>query len=274
MAFFLSAASVARANGAMGLAFERWEVGVWLAYVAVTVVFEAWFIGRRAEISIARAIWISVWANLLTGVFGVLLCSSIGAPALHGSLFGPPTDPNPFMTTVALLSISAVPTAILESAVWQKATKPVPQGLIGRVYLAHVLGIMIGLVVVLLPNNPHRVTVGQAVWARNNVVSQHLQSLESQIREKDRIPVLLNGLRPDVDLPKEFWKALSTPEYGRFAMRATREYPWVWNTALSGKSLTGGEDDWRWLARPIVPGPFRQIEVNTATGEVSWRWRE
>lgn len=272
LALGLSVPAVGSANASMGLAFERWDVGVWLAYVGIMVLFEAWFIGLR-WLPGGKALLFSLAANLATGVIGVLFCGAIASPFLHGALVGTRSSPNPLGETILLLAVSAVPSAAIELAVWQRLARRVevnPEVHLGkRVWLAHALGVLIGLIVVLSPDDPHKVATMFATSERRWVIIKHIDDIEREIRRSGRLPEIRAGARPGFNFPDEVWAAFSIPEFDRFATGPSREIPWEWNTALSGRALTKGEDDWQWLARR--PGGSMRVELNLANGEIQVR---
>ena len=151
------------ANGAMGLGLEQWDPGIWLTYVAVMIVYEAWAIGRWLRFGWWASLAISLGANALTGV-----CCGLGglaAPFLHTPFVGSIANPNPLLGSVALLAVFALPSALVETAVWATIAKRLfePLGkpsLLSRVLLVHAIGVPLGLAVLILPARPYLGTEG------------------------------------------------------------------------------------------------------------------
>jgi len=76
----LALATSASANAAMPYAYQIFAFRPWFVYVAVTILFEAWFIGRHGlGDSWLKSMGLSVLANLISA------CTCIwGSGAFHG----------------------------------------------------------------------------------------------------------------------------------------------------------------------------------------------
>lgn len=110
----LALAATASANAAMGLGLEMFSMETWAIYVIVTLVFEAWFIGRFFKRSWPASLGISIFANFVTG-FG---CISLCAVGLHQTFVGSRLNPNPFLNAVVLFTVFGFGSALIESIVW------------------------------------------------------------------------------------------------------------------------------------------------------------
>jgi hypothetical protein len=141
------------ANGAMGLGLEMFQFDYWLVYVVVTVLFEAWWIGRRIGLSWPGSLAISVFANAITA----LVCPFLLTPALHGTFVGTTLDPNPFGNALALFLGFGLISALLETVIWKPTSKVSNSGgLLWRSLTAHLIGVFMSLAILLIPAQPYR----------------------------------------------------------------------------------------------------------------------
>lgn len=249
----------ASANGAMGLGLEMFELNYWFAYVGVTVVLEAWLIGRWLGQSWPISLGLSVLANLFTGV----ICGGWGfcAPALHTIFVGDPVNPNLFLNAVALLLIFAVPSAIFESFIWNRARKEAHEGkVILRSVFVHLATVPVGLAILLIPAEPYRGIVGDRYILRHDIE----KAIIGYVADKEHAPTqsdpkkLIEELQPylrEGSREKAIY-GLYRQDRGRFNMGERWKYPVEVNKAVLGKRVKlEGEDapeQYEWLLR--LPG--------------------
>jgi len=283
VALLFALAAFASANGAMGLGLEQWALTYWFAYVAVTVLFEAWMIGGWLKMRWGWALWISLLANLFTGT----LCGAGGlcAPALHGQLVGSGVNPDPLLNAVALLSLYAVPSALVESIFWGRGVaKRSPRivsdwRIVGRSILVHALGVPLALAVLLIPERPYIGLEAFTSFHRQFALSKLATVIRESGSSDQRLPrfstpeeqAALLAQVPDVP---DMWAALYTPDFRRFDRGEAKRKPWVWDTSLSGHTIGDqapgfGHSDWRFILRaPVDDLLWRGIAVNLPDGDV------
>jgi len=143
---FFSLAAIALANGAMGLALEIFPFGIWIVYVIATIILEAWMIG----VYLGRSWWESItWSLAFNSITAFCCAGGIFAPFLHQMV----VDGNPFLWTVEILSIYGLISAIVEGVMWRFALRATtPSKVERRAVLAHVCGIPLALVILLIPD--------------------------------------------------------------------------------------------------------------------------
>jgi len=241
----------------MGLGLEQWDLTYWFVYVAATVVMEAWFIGRWIGLPPIKSELASILGNLITG----LCCGSGGliAVGLHSTFVGSQLNPNPFMNAVVLLTGFAIPSALVEALVWKlfaRGASAASDGrIVGGTLLAHLLGIPLALLILLLPSRPYvgleRITARSRLrFTLVHAMKIYLgEGIEKDNRVPDLDPARLEArLRSDSDL-QDGWAALYQPDFERFDMGEMRRKPLEWNRALVGKEFGGDKTNWQWLAR-------------------------
>ncbi|MFN8220896.1 MAG: hypothetical protein U0S12_12290 [Fimbriimonadales bacterium] len=118
-----------------------------MAYVVVTIIFEAWLMGRWLSLPLRVSLPLSLLANTLTGFLG-LAC---GAPFFH-EMSG---HPRPFLFAVGVLTIFAFPSALVEAFVWLASKRKAYQSYVPAIVAVHLIGIPIALVVLLIPSLPY-----------------------------------------------------------------------------------------------------------------------
>lgn len=267
----------ALANGAMSLALSIFVWPIWLVYVGAMVFFEAFWIGRALKMPFQEAIKKSLQANLVTLILGAIF-SGIFGYMLYGC-FGTYFNPNPLAQSILLLTLGGLVSACIEAPFWKTW-----QGTPWRASLAaHLLGVPIALLILLLPPQPYTGLQGQAAWRRNKILDAPLLSaLREELSEQESFPnvstfpELLEKLRPRlhyqgyVDAP-DLWAVAYRPDYHRFDTGERRRNPVEWNAALAGKRRKDlPELVWviRWhesLGQPYVRGWIYQ----SRSGELS-----
>lgn len=239
-AILIAVPSAALANAAMGLGIEIFDLNYWGAYVIATVVLEAWMIGRWLKKSWAASMGISCIANFVTA----FTCWSICPVFFHWTLVGSSVDPNPFVNSILLLLICGAISALCEMFVWHISTgrKNIEGRLIGRTFLAHLAGIPLALMILLIPEHPYRgterLTAMYRRWRLPYALKTRLLSLiDNPIPRAKSLPELWTQLpssgRPDEDI------LIYYPSFKRFATCDSRDIPiGEWNTSLGGKPPT------------------------------------
>ena len=261
------------ANGAMGLGLEMFDIGFWLAYVAVTIFFEAWFIGRWAGIPWSRSLGISVLANSITGI----CCPQLAAVGLHTPFVGSNLNPNPFWNAVVLFTGFGVISSVIEFVVWGLFVKN--KSFMVRSLTGHLIGVPISLAILLLPSHPYRGLELMTTYQRRLAMERWAKrDLMSKIQEAEKIPdfesveAAINSTRTD-DFERDFWASAYVPSYERFSTGEGRQLPLEWNRSLNGVRLDGEEEKWIWLIRPPDRlKPSRWIEVDMSSGSVRGRY--
>ena len=103
----------AQADGAMSLALATFTWPMWLAYVVVTVLWEAYALGRWLGLPLGRSLRLSMWANFVTAILGGIPSGILSYSFL--GLFGSVLDPNPFGQTLILFTLFGIGSALIAS---------------------------------------------------------------------------------------------------------------------------------------------------------------
>jgi len=211
----------------------------WGAYVVVTVVFEAWMIGRWMGRSWPVAIGISIIANVVTA----FMCTNLGAVFLHADS----VNPNPFLFTLVAFTAFGVLSSYIESFAWRLAkSAELPRRPVALQSLyAHLLGVPIGLAILLIPARPYQgIEATCWIW-RRQYVAHHLPERIDQFLSdgKARLPTattlveLWHALPPTSGESTGVEVAAYKPKFGRFSFGRDAGRPIAeWNTALNGKT--------------------------------------
>ena len=145
--------TAARANGAMGLALAIFAWTPWFCYVVVTIVFEAIALGRWLRVPLGRALLVSLGANFVTAVIGGsisgILCALFG-------FYGERLNPNPFGQSLLLFTVFGIVSAIIEAYCWMRATSFRRSAVVLPSLIVHLLGVLTGLAILLVPARPYR----------------------------------------------------------------------------------------------------------------------
>ena len=238
-------ATPAHANGAMGLALTIFDWRTWLIYVAATVLFEAWALGKLLQVPARKALGCSVGANLLTGL--------LGASCLGMFAYGSPwnrLNPNPFLHTLALFVVYGILSALIEVLLWGSATKLPLSGrqIVLRSVGVHLLGVPLGLAILLAPARPYRGLEMQVHYNRQ-LVFQSLsvrRALDHYLSRHHCLPPAksygeaLEMLRPYLEewaaREPDLWAAAYQPVYHRFDTGEARRGPMMeWNAQLAAQ---------------------------------------
>jgi len=280
--------SAARADGAMGLALATFAWGPWLAYVVVTVVFEAAAMGRWLRVHLAAALSCSLRANLLTallgGFFSGIACVFIG-------FYGNEMNPNPFGRTLWLFTLFGSVSALVEASVWRRAVPngagpvggatPRRRDVLARCWLVHLAGVPLGLAVLLLPARPYP-GLEQQVYATRIFFFQQRQlrdALQTYVDDHRALPAarsygeLLQRLRPGLGRYADdpgLWAAAYVPDYRRFDTRERRRHPIEWNPRAGGYRLPDDPTGPLWLVRSRYFGGSFEGLVLEPGGWVKW----
>ena len=257
----LVSASPAHANGAMGLALATFDWGPWFAYLAVTVLFEAAVLGRWLQVPFGRAIWTSVFANLLTAVIAAPFTGILSDLFLFA--FGSQLNPNPFCETLLLFTIFGVFSAVIEAWPWiypaRRSGQPRSR-VLGRSLAAHLIGVPLGMVVLLAPARPYHGLEMQVAAQRDNWLRpQVIVALGSYIEEHHALPPgptygdVLEQLRPRLgrfSADPGLWAAAYSPDYHRFDLSEMKRGPMVeWNASAAHIKVRPDEIKRVWLIR-------------------------
>lgn len=274
----LAMAASALANGAMGLALEMFEFKTWFVYVAAMLIIEAWMIGRWIGVSWPASFGLAISANAFTA----FCCPSVLTPFLHYSMVGTQANPNPFWNAVALLTGFAFVSAFFESFFWVwSAHKRQKEWVMWRVLLAHLLGVPLALVILLIPPRPY---VGLEAFARAKrraILRAAMKSLKwdmsehpmPDVKTSEDLVILYSRTSFYKDVP-DTWAAAYDPEFSRFATGEDRRIPFELNRALIGKSAKDVKSR-TWLLRlkradgsvqgyvvtPVGSGNFHYVEI-------------
>jgi hypothetical protein len=270
--FLVSQPIVVLANGAMGLGLEMFDIGFWFAYVAITIVFEACFIGRWAGIPWSKCLGISILANSITGV----CCPQLAAVGLHTPFVGSNLNPNPFWNAVVLFTGFGVISSVIEFTVWSLFVKNKP--FMVRTVTAHLFGVPISLAILLIPWHPYRGLELVTTYQRRFAIERWAErDLQAKIQETEQIPDFetveeaINSTRTD-NFEPDIWASAYIPSYNRFSTNEGKQKPLEWNRSLNGVRLGGDEEKWVWLIRPpINHKSARWIEVDLSTGSIRGR---
>lgn len=233
--------AAAYANGAMALALSLFAWPLWLIYVAAMVLFEALWIGRALGMPLGDALKRSFAANFVTLVLGGIFSGFFGY-LLYGA-FGSFLNPNPLSEAILLLSLGALFSAIIEARFWESWHDKVPWR---STFAAHLLGIPVALVILLLPSHPYPGLEAQANFRRSRAVHSVKRALSHEVQEKERFPLvktfpeLLEHVshRPELKYyqsASDLWAAAYMPDFQRFDTGEQRRNPLEWNASLSGK---------------------------------------
>jgi hypothetical protein len=240
--------SLCYANGAMGLAYELFDYRSWFVYVVVTVVFEAWWIGRWMPHPWTLSVLYSLLANGLTALLGL----SCFVPFLHASLWGPPENPNPLGNAVAIFVGMGLVSAVFESYVWRLSDRKAPGFKVFiRSLSAHAIGVILAFVIFLVPSRPYKGLEirtdrqRRILWILskrplNAWVGDHDNRLPSQ----EQIHQIIDGSGPLA------WTVWYQPEFGRFDIGESRQHPFKieWNPSYTKIDLEKHNGD-TWVCR-------------------------
>ncbi|MBV9852080.1 MAG: hypothetical protein JO250_20635 [Armatimonadetes bacterium] len=253
----------ASANGAMGLALATFDWGPWLAYVAVTVAFEAAAMGWWLRIPPARALGCSLKANTVTalirGLFSGIACAFLG-------FYGNQLNPDPFGRSLLLFTGFGVLSALAEARFWGKAanwgkggnaspgqeataggpTPPRPWHVVSRCLAVHLAGVPVGLAVLLIPSRPYPGLEAQVYATRVYYLedSDLRRALREYVTNHQAVPnvhsygELLSLLRPGLGRfahAPDLWAAAYVPDYRRFDTTEGCRSPIEWNGRAAGR---------------------------------------
>lgn len=272
-------AANACANGAMGLGMEMWDLRYWAAYVVAMVVLEAWLIGKCLRLAWWKSLLVSGAANSVTG----WLCGAGGmcAPFLHGSIIGDEVNPSPFLNSVALLAIFALPSALIESTIWLRLR---PSGmsewrLLWRVVWVHLATIPVGLAILLIPERPYLGMEATTSIRRKILLFEAGNALQNYIWTNHKMPdgrtpeAMVASLQPYQTYPdKPILLAFHEPRLTRFATAWDLRYPLEINRSLLGRHIVESSNEERlvWFLRPRFDGSGYQwgLAVDLSSGTV------
>ena len=271
-------AASAYANSSMGLALEMFDYAYWGPYVLAMIVLEAWIIGRKLGDRWYKAFGISLVANAFTaGCCCPMCCSSF-----HGSLVGSGENPNPFLNGVALFTIFGVVSATLEAVFWAIRREGVTAWFIWRQsFLAHVIGVPVALLILLIPNRPYKGLEATTNGSRSRELQVALKRYGMDASDKglariSGVPELIQrfeagkGTSPDPDA----WTAAYRANMHRFDFGEAKREPYEWNSRLAGlrliNSSSGNQEDAPvWLLRYKDGSGFGGYALSLASGSVS-----
>ncbi|MEQ1932443.1 MAG: hypothetical protein ABL962_01000 [Fimbriimonadaceae bacterium] len=266
----------ASANGAMGLGLEMFDLTYWFAYVGVTVILEAWLIGRYLGVGAAKSLVFSLLANTITGVF----CGGLGciAPFLHQAIIGSTANPRPFPNAVALLTLFAIPSAIIEKVVWERVQ---PKEKYWKSYvhiiMVHLITIPVGLGILLIPERPYKGLEAFSVSGDRREMRAATKALMSHRAEHNRLPnsaiprEILRELMPYSELLSE--SSWYETDFSRFGMGPDWNKPYAINQALVGKKFSERdsypEESFVWYVKhKTLWGTVFGIEVEPSSGQI------
>jgi hypothetical protein len=271
LAVLFACSATAQANASMGYALEVFDLAYWYLYVAVTTVLEAWLIGRYFELSWLKSLLASAIANAVTG----FCCAGSGAlaPFLHENFVGTETDPQPFLNALALLTVFALPSALLESIAWHFWIKGKEKSLVGGTIVAHLIGIPVALTILLVPNEPYK-----HVWTEspNAARLSLLGAVEDFLAEHKRIPAaksipeLVDEVMPPGPKRERTLAGLIIYRHTRFKSERVG-FIYSVEPSLPGKKFKAtGRNEWR---KYLLPDARRQflssMWINLSTGEAT-----
>ncbi|MCW3054058.1 MAG: hypothetical protein JWN14_3228 [Chthonomonadales bacterium] len=275
--------SVASANGAMSLALATFAWGPWLAYVVVTILFEAAALGKWLHVPFAQAVRCSLGANFVTallgGLFSGLACALLG-------FYGGRLNPNPFGQTLLLFTLFGSLSALIEAYFWRAAAdkslcKEIgpegtatqrPQQITLRCLIVHLVGVPVGLAVLLIPSRPYPGLEGQVYATRLYYLEQRglKKALQDYMGEHQALPSvrsyeeLLQLLKPNLGQfarDPDLWAAAYLPDYHRFDTTERKRDPIEWNSRASGYKLSD-EAKTLWLVRSRYHGFCEGLVLN------------
>lgn len=267
--------AIAHANAAMELALTIFEWPMWLAYVAFTVVFEAFAMGRILKIKPWRALATSAKANLLTALLGTLVSLPIWVIiGQYGSLL----NPNPFGHTLMLFVVFGILSALLEAGAWKTAAgKGAPVDAVSgeplvprptrQSVLVHLLGVPLGMAILLIPPHPYPGLEGQASWARTKQTGFGVNADPHLLQRAMCDYSVANGHYPKANtseealrelapylgkskaLSEDYWTAAYMPSYARFDTHEMRREPYLWNPEAGKYSIDNPPEKQIWLLK-------------------------
>lgn len=218
---FVALSATASANAAMGLALEMFEFRTWIVYACVMVLLEAWLIGTKLGFAWLNSILLSLLFNLITAFTCVIGCF---APFLHGTFIGSQLNPNPFFDAVFLLALFGVISGGVEGFFWgtalrlRREAKPVLLRSIG----AHLIGVPVALVILLIPARPYRGLEASTGFQRSFFVRlavrgayRERSSKPGPFRQFGTFDELMAAVPPD-RAHTDDWAARYEPDYHRF----------------------------------------------------------
>ncbi len=257
----LSLAPIAAANGAMGYALEIFEFRVWAVYVAATVLLEAWIVGRFLGHSWLKSILLSLGINAMTA-----FCCAGGSFAAF--LHSMTVDGNPLWWTTELLVVFGLVSACAESIPWRLSNKSSPKWqTFRRTLLAHLAGVPLALVILLIPARPYpSLEAGANTWRRihlrwdlRHVYDDRFDDGKGEFKQFQNVKELEHRL----DELGGYGVCLYASVYRRFDWRDPRidPLPVELNQHVSDKE--------GWLLR--IHEPDGLLEV-TSGGETKWKY--
>lgn len=226
-------AASARANGAMGLGLEVFRVDAWWAYVVVTIIFEAWLMGRWLALPLRVSLPLSLLANTLTGFLGL----GCGAPFFH-EMSG---HPRPFLFAVGVLTIFAFPSALVEAFVWLASKRKAYQSyVLAKCVAVHLIGIPVALVVLLIPSRPYPGLERSTGYWRGFRLNMACRDFPARLEGWGKVPHFKDGeaavraIAPD---EPDAWQYVYQPAFGRFDLDESRRGTAAeWNHSVEGLS--------------------------------------
>ena len=252
----LAIAATASANGAMGLALEMFELRTWFVYVAVTIVLEAFVIGRAANLNWKKSLGVSLLANFITAA----TCAYPGCfvPVLHGSFVGSGINPNPFWNSVALLTFYGLVSALVEGFIWAGfVAKDAKSRTRVASLTAHLVGVPVALMILLIPARPYQGLERTINRQRMYFVTSLHESVGLQIRKTNRTPsnssasALISAAAEGAhDDASNAWAAGYKANFERFDTHEMKREPIEINPGVLGRPVdTNGGQYWVWLIR-------------------------
>ncbi len=237
----LALAAIANADGAMGLALEAFDFKIWAVYVAATVLFEAWYIGKGLQLRWHKSLLLSFVANALAAFCCV---SEFYAPFLHGSITGTRLNPDPLLDTILILTVMAFFSAAFEFFIWYAAARKEggTQNEVGKLSLkAHLWGVPLALAILLIPLHPYQGLNRRASYERRLLlVTRGKVILGEDILQTHRVPTLAEFTEAVARANPEGRLLFYAGDYERFDMGEHRRSPLrvYWNPEVAGKNLS------------------------------------
>ena len=225
----------------MALAFGTFQWGPWLAYVVVTVLYEAAVLARWSRAGWWKSLGVSVGANFVTGIFGTAFVSGIFGYTIYSVGAKSRYEPNPLVHAVVSLLVGGVFSALIEALFWkQLANRPAWKASL----LTHLVGIPLALAILLLPERPYTGLESQASFRRHYVRKDATRALNEALGQAEEhgkpflAPRDWNALLADAKLDGTDLRAAGfSPHFGRFDTGEAGREPAEWNPALVGKDL-------------------------------------